>query len=64
VAGGVLARALGTNAELLASTEPFVDGEPPFSARFDNTDVYRLLYATLFGKRLPSAIGKTAPTRK
>jgi alkaline phosphatase len=39
-AGGVLARAEGRNSD-------FVRGP------FDNTDVYRVLYATLFGKRLP-----------
>jgi hypothetical protein len=31
---------------------------------FDNTDVYRLMYQTLFGRELESAIGKRAPDRK
>lgn len=42
-AGGVLARAAGQNAGLLRD----------FSVRFDNTDVYRFLYASLFGTALP-----------
>ncbi len=41
VAGGVLARAEGLNAERLRVT---------FSERFDNTDVYRMMYLTLFGE--------------
>ncbi len=40
VAGAVIARAHGLNAELL---EPNVD----------NTDIYRIMYATLFGRVLP-----------
>jgi len=38
--GGVVARAHGLNANLLPST-------------VDNTDIYRMMYATLFGKWLP-----------
>lgn len=53
-AGAILARAQGLNADKLRSA---------FSQNFDNTDVYRLMYLTLFGKALPSAAGKTAPTR-
>jgi alkaline phosphatase len=55
VAGGILARAQGLNAELL---------QTKFSGMFDNTDVYRLMYQTLFGRELESAIGKRAPDRK
>lgn len=40
VAGGVLARAQGINAELVHGT-------------IDNTDIYRIMYATLFGELLP-----------
>jgi alkaline phosphatase len=54
VAGGVIARAQGTNAELLRTT---------FVERFDNTDVYRLMYLTLFGEMLGSAVGAAAPDR-
>lgn len=43
VAGGILSRAEGLNAGLLQSR---------FSARFDSTDVYRMIYATLFGRLL------------
>jgi alkaline phosphatase len=46
VAGGVLARAHGLNAPLLGTL---------FSARFDNTDVYRMMYLTMFGELLPAA---------
>ncbi len=54
VAGGVLSRAAGLNAELLTTR---------FSARFDSTDVYRVLFGTLFG-RLPEAQpGRRAPGR-
>ncbi|UCG86755.1 MAG: alkaline phosphatase [Gemmatimonadota bacterium] len=38
--GGIVARAQGLNAELLPTS-------------VDNTDIYRMLYATLFGKWLP-----------
>ena len=34
-----------------------------FSVRFDNTDAYRMQYATLFGRLLRGAIGDLAPTR-
>jgi alkaline phosphatase len=44
VGGGILSRAQGLNAELLHST---------FSVRFDNTDVYRIMYATIFGALPP-----------
>lgn len=54
VAGGIISRAAGTNAEFLQSL---------FSVRFDNTDAYRLQYATLFGRFPPQAIGKLAPSR-
>lgn len=54
VAGGILSRAQGLNAEMLRTE---------FSDRFDSTDVYRLLYVTLFGEMLPEAIGQAAPDR-
>ena len=54
VAGGIISRAEGPNAELLQSL---------FSGRFDNTDVYRMQYATLFGRLPPRAIGDLAPDR-
>jgi alkaline phosphatase len=62
-AGAIVTRAQGLNAYLLADPRPFTEGEPPFHARFDNTDIYRLMYLTLFGERLPSAVGKTSPSR-
>jgi alkaline phosphatase len=40
VAGGVIAKAHGLNSELLPNN-------------VDNTDIYRLIYATLFGVKLP-----------
>lgn len=55
VAGGIISRGEGLNAELLRSG---------FSTRFDSTDVYRLMYATLFGRMLPSAMGQAAPSRQ
>lgn len=55
VAGGILSRAQGLNAELLRER---------FSDRFDNTDIYRMMYVTLFGELLPSAVGKMAPDRE
>ncbi len=55
VAGGILSRAQGLNAELL---------QTKFSGSFDNTDVYRLMYQTLFGRELESASGKRGPDRK
>lgn len=54
VAGGVVARAQGLNAELLRSR---------YSVGFDNTDVYRLIYLTLFGRQLAPAPGARAPDR-
>jgi alkaline phosphatase len=42
--GAILARAAGLNAGLLNSSA--------FAARFDNIDIYRLMYATLFGNLL------------
>jgi len=53
-AGGILARAQGLNAERLRTE---------FFERFDNTDVYRLMYATLFGQSLPAAVGMPAADR-
>lgn len=41
--GGMLSRAAGLNAGLMNSV---------FSARFDNIDVYRMMYVTLFGRLL------------
>jgi alkaline phosphatase len=51
--GGMISRAAGLNAELLNSM---------FSARFENIDIYRIMYTMLFGKLLdfPSTL---APTR-
>ena len=51
--GGMLSRAAGLNAGLLNSV---------FSARFDNIDVYRMMYTTMFGRLLdyPTTL---APTR-
>jgi len=51
--GGILSRAAGLNASALNSL---------FYSRFDNIDVYRLMYATLFGRLLdyPTSL---APTR-
>lgn len=54
VSGGIISRAQGLNAAELRRT---------FRGRFDNTDVYRLMYLTLFGTALPSAVGQTAPDR-
>ncbi|MCS6883397.1 MAG: alkaline phosphatase [Oscillochloridaceae bacterium] len=54
VMGGIVARAQGLNARELRRT---------FSGRFDNTDVYRLMYLSLFGRALPSSVGQTAPSR-
>lgn len=53
-AGAIVARAQGLNADKLRTA---------FAQGFDNTDVYRLMYLTLFGKALPSPAGKTAPSR-
>jgi len=54
VSGGIISRAQGLNAELLRR---------PFADRFDNTDVYRMMYLTLLGEALPGAVGEVAPTR-
>ncbi len=43
-AGGILSKAAGLNAEKLGNN-------------VDNTDVYRMMYLTLFGEELPSPIG-------
>jgi alkaline phosphatase len=43
VAGGVIARAHGLNENMLHNN-------------VDNTDIYRLMYATLFGRVLPAYI--------
>ncbi len=53
-AGGILTRAQGLNARLLRSH---------FSERFDNTDVYRMMYLTVFGELLPSGVGVPAADR-
>lgn len=54
VAGGILSRAQGLNADMLRTE---------FSAGFDSTDVYRLMYVTLFGEMLQDPTGVAAPTR-
>jgi alkaline phosphatase len=54
VSGGIVSRAQGLNAKLLRTT---------FSERYDNTDVYRHMYLTLFGELLPSSLGERAPER-
>jgi len=54
VSGGILSRAQGLNAAELRRT---------FRGRFDNTDVYRLMYLSLFGTALPSSVGQEAPDR-
>lgn len=54
VAGGIVTRAEGLNAELLSTK---------FSGQFDSTDVYRMIYATLFGRLLPDPYGQAAPDR-
>jgi alkaline phosphatase len=54
VAGGIVSRAVGLNADML-STE--------FSTRFDSSDVYRLMYVTLFGEMLEPSYGIPAPDR-
>ena len=52
--GGVVTRAEGLHADTVA------DG---LSARFDNVDVYRVAYLTLFGEALAYPEGEVAPTR-
>lgn len=54
VAGAIVSRAEGLNADLLRTE---------FRAQFDSSDVYRLMYATLFGELLPASYGVAAPTR-
>jgi alkaline phosphatase len=54
VAGAIISRAEGLNADLLRTE---------FSTQFDNTDVYRLIYVTLFGELLPAPYGVEAPSR-
>ncbi|NDJ61144.1 MAG: alkaline phosphatase [Chloroflexi bacterium] len=54
VAGAILSRAQGLNAELLRTE---------FRTQFDSSDVYRLMYTTLFGELLPASYGELAPTR-
>lgn len=54
VAGAIVSRAEGLNAGLLRTA---------FGARLDNTDVYRLQYATLFGSLPPASYGQPAPDR-
>lgn len=51
--GGILTRAAGLNAELLRT--------PELSRRFDNIGVYRMMYATLFGRWLPHPEPAVAP---
>jgi alkaline phosphatase len=52
--GGIVSRAEGLNAALLRTS---------FSDRFDNIDVYRLMYLTLFDEALRYPDGERAPDR-
>jgi alkaline phosphatase len=52
--GGILSRGAGLNAGLLNTV---------FSERFDNVDVYRMMYTTLFGRLLNYPTGQLAPAR-
>jgi len=52
--GGILSRAEGLNADVL---------DEDLDARFDNVDVYRMAYLTLFGAALPYPEGEVSPTR-
>lgn len=52
--GAIVSRAAGLNANLLNTT---------FAERFDNIDVYRLMYKTLFGRLLNYPQGQEAPDR-
>jgi len=68
-AGGILARAASSRERFAGASPadrpkdaPARDDLGAFSARFDNTDVYRFLYAHLFGRWLPRTEGP-APTR-
>ncbi len=54
VAGGIVSRAAGLNAALLNGS---------LASRFDNIDIYRLAYLTLFGKGLTYPEGVLAPDR-
>ncbi len=54
VAGAILSRAEGLNSDMLRTE---------FSAQFDSTDVYRIMYVTLFGEMLPTSYGEMAPDR-
>jgi len=54
VYGGIVSRGAGLNAGLLNTV---------FSARFDNIDVYRMMYVTLFGRLLNYPTNTLAPTR-
>jgi alkaline phosphatase len=55
VAGGIISRAQGLNADMLRTE---------FSAQFDSSDVYRLMYVTLFGEMLDASYGVAAPDRE
>ncbi len=52
--GGVVTRAAGLAADVV---------DERLSDRFDNVDVYRIAYLTLFGKALAYPDGQVAPTR-
>jgi len=52
--GAIVSRAEGVNARLLNTV---------FSERFDNIDVYRMMYATLFGTMLDYPTNQIAPDR-
>ncbi|MBM7804451.1 alkaline phosphatase [Geodermatophilus bullaregiensis] len=52
--GGVVTRAEGLHADVVGEA---------LSARFDNVDVYRVAYLTLFGEALAYPDGQVAPTR-
>ena len=54
VAGAIISRAEGLNADLLRTE---------FSVQFDSADVYRMMYVTLFGELLPDPYGVQVPTR-
>jgi len=60
-AGGVVARAASNRAEPVRGSVPGCT-LPELTERFHNTDVYRVLYAQLFGRCLPWP-GSTAPSR-
>lgn len=42
---------------------PSAGDDKPFYVRFDNTDVYRMMYLALFATELPSSVGFVAGTR-